>query len=174
MSRINRVTLRVTSCPLFSQLLSALVRSLGSGFPVFWHNILGLGFTHRPLSSSFLGLPCRILNINHKKELLRGGFRPYYWSGVLRGSHPDFWVLLRLHRLQLGLFKKAASQGEVATSHCAQTAGVDQEAKWSHSVAGLSWKSYLLWVIWSPSQGCDLRMAAKYIPQHTRTKDLIL
>ena len=29
-------------------------------------------FTHRPLSSSFLGLPYRILNINHKKELLRG------------------------------------------------------------------------------------------------------
>ena len=30
------------------------------------------GLTHRPLSSSFLGLPYRILNINHKKELLRG------------------------------------------------------------------------------------------------------
>ena len=33
---------------------------------------------HRPLSSSFLGLPYRILNIKHKKELLRGlwvGFR---------------------------------------------------------------------------------------------------
>ena len=28
--------------------------------------------TQRPLSSSFLGLPCRILNLNHKKELLRG------------------------------------------------------------------------------------------------------
>ena len=28
--------------------------------------------THRPLSSSFLGLPYRILNISHKKELLRG------------------------------------------------------------------------------------------------------
>ena len=28
--------------------------------------------THRLLSSSFLGLPCRILSINHKKELLRG------------------------------------------------------------------------------------------------------
>ena len=27
---------------------------------------------HRPLSSSFLGLPYRILNINHKKEPLRG------------------------------------------------------------------------------------------------------
>ena len=29
-------------------------------------------YTHRPLSSSFLGLPYRILNIDHKKELLRG------------------------------------------------------------------------------------------------------
>ena len=27
--------------------------------------------THRLLSSSFLGLPCRILNMSHKKELLR-------------------------------------------------------------------------------------------------------
>ena len=31
----------------------------------------GGGFTHRLLSSSFLGVPYRILNINHKKELLR-------------------------------------------------------------------------------------------------------
>ena len=29
-------------------------------------------FSHGPLSSSFLGLPYRILNMNHKKELLRG------------------------------------------------------------------------------------------------------
>ena len=29
-------------------------------------------FTHRPLSRSFWGLPYRILNIDHKKELLRG------------------------------------------------------------------------------------------------------
>ena len=28
--------------------------------------------THRPLSSSFWGLPYRILKINHKRELLRG------------------------------------------------------------------------------------------------------
>ena len=33
--------------------------------------------THRPLGSSFLGLPSRILNINHKKELLRG-----LWVGL--------------------------------------------------------------------------------------------
>ena len=31
-----------------------------------------LGCTHRPLSSSCLGLPYRVRNINHKKELLRG------------------------------------------------------------------------------------------------------
>ena len=32
---------------------------------------LALETTHRLLSSSFLGLPYRILNISHKKELLR-------------------------------------------------------------------------------------------------------
>ena len=31
-----------------------------------------IGLTHRPHSSSFLGLPYRILNMNPKKELLRG------------------------------------------------------------------------------------------------------
>ena len=31
----------------------------------------GVEYTHRLLSSSFLGLPYRILNMNHKKELLR-------------------------------------------------------------------------------------------------------
>ena len=38
--------------------------------PYFWR-IMGLT-THRPLSSSSLGLPYRILYINPKKELLRG------------------------------------------------------------------------------------------------------
>ena len=33
--------------------------------------------THRLLSSSFLGLRYRILNLNHKKELLRGLCKPY-------------------------------------------------------------------------------------------------
>ena len=32
----------------------------------------GLALTHTTLSSSFWGLPYRILNINQKKELLRG------------------------------------------------------------------------------------------------------
>ena len=32
---------------------------------------LDLLLTHRLLSSSFLGLPYRILNMNHQKELLR-------------------------------------------------------------------------------------------------------
>ena len=31
-----------------------------------------MGLTHRPQSSSFLGLPYRILNMNPKKELLWG------------------------------------------------------------------------------------------------------
>ena len=49
---------------------------------------LKLGLTHRPLSSSFLGLPYRTLNINHKKELHRGlwvglGFR--VWAVGLSG-----------------------------------------------------------------------------------------
>ena len=57
-----------------------------------------------PLSSSFLGWPSGILNINHKKELLRGlwagsraykGFRFRNWDrdidfGVCRG----LWVAL--------------------------------------------------------------------------------
>ena len=34
--------------------------------------VLGSGITHRALSSSFLGLPYRILNINHKMELAYG------------------------------------------------------------------------------------------------------
>ena len=52
--------------------------SLGSGFEVlgalshFSFEVLGLGFTHTPLSSSFLGLPYSVLNRNRKKELLRG------------------------------------------------------------------------------------------------------
>ena len=41
---------------------------------VLWDvGFLGFRFTHGPLSSSFLGLPYRILNIDHKKELLREG-----------------------------------------------------------------------------------------------------
>ena len=38
-----------------------------------------LGISHRPLSSSFLVLPYRILNIYHKQELLRG-----LWVGSIR------------------------------------------------------------------------------------------
>ena len=41
--------------------------------------------TDRPLSSSFLGLPYRILNINHKKELLRG-----LWVGFM-GQRAAVW-----------------------------------------------------------------------------------
>ena len=46
--------------------------------------------THRSLNRSFLGLPYRILNINHKKELLRG-----------------LWVRFRLH----GAGLRAPSRG---------------------------------------------------------------
>ena len=49
-----------------------------------------LKFTRRPLSSSFLGLPKRILNINHKKELLRSlwvtrGLEIQKWQTILAG-----------------------------------------------------------------------------------------
>ena len=53
-------------------------------------------FTHRPLSSSFLGLPIRILNGNHKKELLRG-----LWAG-LKGSGVDFSTPRMLKAALLG------------------------------------------------------------------------
>ena len=41
--------------------------------------------THRPPSSSFLGLPYRILNIDHKKELLRGLWVRLGFPGVAEG-----------------------------------------------------------------------------------------
>ena len=40
-------------------------------FSFFCKTYFQVRLTHRPLSSSFLGLPYRILNIYHKKELLR-------------------------------------------------------------------------------------------------------
>ena len=53
---------------------------------------VGLRSTHRPLSSSFLGLPYRILSINHEKELLRG-----LWVSVgTRNS--DFGRLVLMHQ----------------------------------------------------------------------------
>ena len=53
-------------------ILSCCLNSLGAGG---WScpRFLASASTHRPLSSSFLGLPYRILDINpQKKELLRG------------------------------------------------------------------------------------------------------
>ena len=50
------------------------VTSLLVQYPTGTKGYLGYNrdITHRPLSSSILGLPLRILNINHKQELLRG------------------------------------------------------------------------------------------------------
>ena len=62
--------------------------------------------THRPLSSSFLGLPYRILNRNHKKELLRGP-----WVG--RQSRPGI-ATFRLRELALA---------------CVRLEGLDSERK---------------------------------------------
>ena len=41
------------------------------GITGFWLGVSQGVITHRPLSSYFLGLPYRILNMNHKKELFR-------------------------------------------------------------------------------------------------------
>ena len=49
--------------------------------------------THRPLSSSFLGLPYRILNMNHKKELLRGLWVEKLLLGRLDAARSDRPVL---------------------------------------------------------------------------------
>ena len=45
-----------------------------------------VNITHRLLSSSFLGLPCRILNRSHKKELLRSLWVKLSRVCVLRGE----------------------------------------------------------------------------------------
>ena len=52
--------------------LGAGFRVQGLGFKLPLDEDSSAGLTHRTLSSSFLGLPYRILNMNHKKELLRG------------------------------------------------------------------------------------------------------
>ena len=51
-------------------------------------------YTHRPQSSSLLGLPYRILNINHKKELLRGlwVYTPESWNRVVAMRYPTLRV----------------------------------------------------------------------------------
>ena len=46
-------------------------------------------YTHRLLSSSFLGLPYGILNINHKKELLRSLWVGYF---ALRARSLPWWT----------------------------------------------------------------------------------
>ena len=51
------------------------------------HPASGLNPTHRLRSSSFLGLPCRTLNMNHKKGLR--------WS---LGVHPKPYKVCRLER----------------------------------------------------------------------------
>ena len=50
-------------------------RVLGLGFTVLRFSVFGSyrgKLTHRPQSSSFLGLPYRVLNMNPQKELLWG------------------------------------------------------------------------------------------------------
>ena len=50
--------------------------------------------THRPLSSSFWGLPYRILNINHKQELLRGlRVHPQQALNIHTWSYMLIWMI---------------------------------------------------------------------------------
>ena len=51
------------------------------GVPAGLHT---LDSTHRLLSSSFLGLPYRILNVNHEKELLRS-----LWVSIPKFLNPE-------------------------------------------------------------------------------------
>ena len=44
-------------------------------------------YTHGLLSSSFLGLPYRILDMNHKKELLRSLWVRLIWVEVTYQGH---------------------------------------------------------------------------------------
>ena len=68
---------------------------------------LELSPSHRPLSSSFLGLPYRNLNINHKKELLRGLWvnrKPLSVVAAQSCSQPwELEVVSRAEKSMLGL-----------------------------------------------------------------------
>ena len=57
-----------------------------------------MGFTHKLLSSSFLGIPYRILSMHHKKELLRG-----LWVGSIGGLMLRSSAALHPSRLRAGL-----------------------------------------------------------------------
>ena len=75
--------------------------------------------THRPLSSSFLGLPCRILNISHKKALLRG-----LWVRWSRGS-----------RLQAEIERRTGFALIInETSHIQHTVDQDLKPRWHGSL----------------------------------------
>ena len=57
----------------------------------------GLGFTQRPRSSSFWGLPYRVLNMNHKKDLLRS-----LWVG--RSGFRIVMIFAHLTVLAVGIY----------------------------------------------------------------------
>ena len=64
--------------------------------------------THRPQSSSFLGLPCRILNMNPQKELLWGLWVvlcPTLKSGWSGSEHP-FKASTRFERHLMNMIKR--------------------------------------------------------------------
>ena len=74
------------------KLTSGLYQSISKAAVVLKTGLWGYDFRniHRLLSSSCLGLPYRILNMNHKKELLRS-----LWEE--RSSCRDGCMALRVH-----------------------------------------------------------------------------
>ena len=72
------------------------------GAPVLALGVTECGLSHRPQSSSFLGFPYRILNMNPKKELLWG-----LWV-VLRAAGLGGHLGLRIYALE-----SRTPQGEV-------------------------------------------------------------
>ena len=66
------------------------------------------GLTHRVLSSSFLGLPYRILKIDHKKELLRSLWGKGSQDLPVQDVGSKVWlnlpVLTQTHHHAVGLY----------------------------------------------------------------------
>ena len=100
---MSRVTSKVTRILRTDQsTYSLLTTSLGS----CKHYTVS---THRLLSSSFLGLPYRILNKNHKKELLRSLW-VCIWTEPVYGFRQSFSFLIR------GLWEKDSYRLDVKSS----------------------------------------------------------
>ena len=78
---------------------------LNPNLPTFMAGGGGGAPTHRPLSSSFLGLPYTILNIDHKKELLRGFWVDPNGKDFLQ-ERPGSFVAVELGGCSTGLNRR--------------------------------------------------------------------